>query len=102
MPLIAELAEVFDMLGVAVIVGGTLITAGRALNMGRIAGGKAAFLEPHRTFGKGLLLRLVMAVRTIPGFSIQIGTEGDLPWRTGRPGHQRRTNRPPLQPISSS
>ena len=36
---IAELAEVFDLLGVAVLVLGTLVTCGRAMHVGRISGG---------------------------------------------------------------
>jgi uncharacterized membrane protein len=128
MQLIAELAEVFDLLGVAVIVGGTLVTAGRALHVGRIAGGKAAFLVARRTFGKGLLLGLevliaadlmrsvslsltissvaalglLVVVRTILGFSIQIEMEGELPWRVGRPGRPRTASKQPnaLMPPS--
>ena len=128
MQLIAELAEVFDLLGVAVIVGGTLITAGRALYVGRIAGGKAAFLVARRTFGKGLLLGLevliaadlmrsvslsltissvaalglLVVVRTILGFSIQIEMEGELPWRVGRPGRPRPASQKPGISIPAS
>jgi uncharacterized membrane protein len=113
---IAALAEVFDLLGVAVLVLGTLVTCLRAIHVRRVAGGKASYLVARRTFGKALLLGLevliaadlmrsvslnltissVMAlgllvvVRTILSFSIQIEMEGDLPWRIGRPG-----SRPP-------
>lgn len=112
---IAELAELFDLLGVAVLVLGTLVTCGRAIHVGRVAGGKASYLVARRTFGKALLLGLevliaadlmrsvslnltmssVMAlgllvvVRTILSFSIQIEMEGDLPWRIGRPGRHQ-------------
>jgi uncharacterized membrane protein len=77
-----------------------------------MAGGKASYLVARRTFSKALLLALevliaadlmrsvslnltissVMAlgllvvVRTILSFSIQIEMEGELPWRIGRPG----------------
>jgi uncharacterized membrane protein len=115
---IAALAEVFDLLGVSVLVLGTLVTCLRAIHVGRVAGGKASYLVARRTFGKALLLGLevliaadlmrsvslnltissVMAlgllvvVRTILSFSIQIEMEGDLPWRIGRPGS--RPSRP--------
>lgn len=111
---IAQLAELFDLLGVSVLVGGTVVTCGRAIHVGRLAGGKASYLVARRTFGKALLLGLevliaadlmrsvslnltissVMAlgllvvVRTILSFSIQVELEGDLPWRVGRPGRQ--------------
>jgi hypothetical protein len=55
---IAQLAELFDLLGVAVLVGGTFVTCGRAIDVGRIAGGKASYLVARRTFGKALLLGL--------------------------------------------
>jgi uncharacterized membrane protein len=110
---VARLAEFFDVLCVAVILGGTAITVGRAIYVGRIAGGKASYLVARRTFGKVLLLALevliaadlmrtvslsltissvlalglLVIVRTILSFSIQIELEGDLPWRVGRPGH---------------
>lgn len=109
---VGELAEFFDVLCVVVIVGGTLVTVGRAIYVGRIAGGKASYLVARRTFGKALLLALevliaadlmrtvslsltvssvlalglLVIVRTILSFSIQIEMEGDLPWRVGRPG----------------
>jgi uncharacterized membrane protein len=115
MHVIADLAEVFDLLGVAVLVGGTLVTIGRTLHVGRLAGSKAAYLVARRTFGKSLLLGLevliaadlmrsvslsltissvtalglLVVVRTILSFSIQIEMEGDLPWRVGRPALRR-------------
>jgi uncharacterized membrane protein len=124
---IAQLAELFDLLGVAVLVGGTFVTCGRAIDVGRIAGGKASYLVARRTFGKALLLGLevliaadlmrsvslnltissVMAlgllvvVRTILSFSIQVEMEGDLPWRVGRPGRQQ-PHPGPLDPQRST
>ncbi|MEB3172945.1 MAG: DUF1622 domain-containing protein [Cyanobacteriota bacterium] len=114
--LIGALAEVFDLLGVAVLVVGALITVGRAIYVGRLAGSKAAFLVARRTFAKALLLGLevliaadlmrsvslnltiasvaalglLVLVRTVLSFSIQIEMEGDLPWRVGRPGRSQR------------
>jgi hypothetical protein len=39
MQVIGQLAELFDLLGVAVLVGVTLVTVGRAIAVGRVAGG---------------------------------------------------------------
>jgi uncharacterized membrane protein len=111
---VGALAEFFDLLCVVVLVGGTLVTVGRAIHVGRIAGGKASYLVARRTFGKALLLALevliaadlmrtvslsltissvlalglLVIVRTVLSFSIQIELEGDLPWRVGRPGRR--------------
>ena len=110
--MVGELAEFFDLLFVLVLLGGTGVTLGRAIHVGRIAGGKASYLVARRTFGKALLLALevliaadlmrtvslsltissvlalglLVIVRTVLSFSIQIEMEGDLPWRVGRPG----------------
>jgi len=107
---IARLGLLFDGLGATVIMGGVVVTLYRAITVGRIAGGKAAYLVARRTFGKGLLLGLevliaadlmrtvsvnltlpsiaalglLVVVRTILSFSIQVEMEGDLPWRVGR------------------
>lgn len=115
MQVIGQLAELFDLLGVAVLVGGTLVTVGRAIAVGRVAGGKASYRVARRTFGKALLLGLevliaadlmrsvslsltmssvlalglLVVVRTILSFSIQIEMEGALPWRIGRPGRSQ-------------
>ncbi|MCP9929139.1 DUF1622 domain-containing protein [Cyanobium sp. CH-040] len=120
--MVGELAEFFDLLFVLVIVAGTGVTLGRAIHVGRIAGGKASYLVARRTFGKVLLLALevliaadllrtvslsltvssvlalglLVVVRTILSFAIQIEMEGDLPWRVGRPGH--RAGRSGFQP----
>jgi hypothetical protein len=42
------------------------------------------------TISSVMALGLLVVVRTILSFSIQIEMEGDLPWRIGRPG-----SRPP-------
>lgn len=107
---IGNLALLFDVLGASVIIGGSLITTYRAITIGRIAGGKVAYLVARRTFAKGLLLALdvliaadlmrtvsvnltipsisalgmLVLVRTILSFSIQVEMEGNLPWRIGR------------------
>jgi uncharacterized membrane protein len=60
--LIAELAELFDLLGVAVLVLSALVTCGRAIHVGRVAGGKASYLVARRTFGKALLLALEVLI----------------------------------------
>ncbi len=60
--MIAELAEVFDLLGVAVLVLGTLVTCGRAIHVGRVAGCKPSYRVARRTFGKALLLGLEVLI----------------------------------------
>jgi uncharacterized membrane protein len=62
---IGELAEVFDLLGVAVLVLGTLVTCGRAIHVGQVAGGKASYLVARRTFGKALLLGLEVLIGSL-------------------------------------
>jgi uncharacterized membrane protein len=107
---IGRLGLLFDALGAAVIVGAVVVTLYRAITIGKLAGGKASYLVARRTFGKGLLLGLevliaadlmrtvsvnltlssisalglLVVVRTILSFSIQVEMEGDLPWRVGR------------------
>ena len=118
---IGNLALLFDVLGATVIIGGSLITSYRAITIGRIAGGKVAYLVARRTFAKGLLMALdvliaadlmrtvsvnltipsisalgmLVLVRTILSFSIQVEMEGNLPWRIGRHESPRQ---PPLSP----
>lgn len=36
-----------------------------------------------------MALGLLVVVRTILSFSIQVEMEGDLPWRIGRPGRKQ-------------
>lgn len=112
-PLLAQLGrlgELFDLLGALAIVGGALLTAQRALRALRLQGGEAAYSVARETFGRGLLLGLeiliaadllrsvslnltlgsittlglLVVVRTILSFSVQIELEGDLPWRLAR------------------
>lgn len=45
---IAQLAELFDLLGVAVLLGGTFVTCGRAIDVGQVAGQAASRLTQAR------------------------------------------------------
>jgi len=112
-PLLAQLGrlgELFDLLGAVAIVAGALLTAQRALRTLRRQGGEAAYSVARETFGRGLLLGLeiliaadllrsvslnltlssiatlglLVVVRTVLSFSVQIELEGDLPWRLAR------------------
>jgi uncharacterized membrane protein len=47
------------------------------------------------TISSVLALGLLVVVRTILSFSIQIEMEGDLPWRVGRPGRPASAPRAP-------
>lgn len=107
---VGRLGEVFDVLGALVILGGALLCVHRALHAWRRQGGEAAYQAARRTFGRGLLLGLeiliaadllrsvalnltltsiatlglLVVVRTILSFSVQIELEGELPWRLAR------------------
>ena len=111
---LGRLSDGFDLLGAAAIVAGTLLTAQRALRTLRSQGGNAAYEVARETFGRGLLLGLeiliaadllrtvslnltlssitalglLVVVRTILSFSVQIELEGELPWRLARRGRQ--------------
>lgn len=116
-PLLAQLGrlgELFDLLGAAAIVAGALLTAQRSLRTLRRQGGEAAYAVARETFGRSLLLGLeiliaadllrsvslnltlssitslglLVVVRTILSFSVQIELEGDLPWRLARRGRE--------------
>lgn len=104
---VGRLGELFDGLGALVILGGALLCLNRAIATWRHQGGEAAYQAARRTFGRGLLLGLeiliaadllrsvalnltltsittlglLVVVRTILSFSVQIELEGALPWR---------------------
>lgn len=107
METIARLGLVFDALGVAVIAVAALLTVLQATLTWRRLGGEAAYTTARRTLGRGLLLGLevliaadllrtvavdltleaiaalglLVVVRTILSFSVEIEIEGALPWR---------------------
>ncbi|MFM7312584.1 MAG: DUF1622 domain-containing protein [Cyanobium sp.] len=104
---LGRLGELFDLLGAAAIVAGAFLTVQRALRTLRTRGGNAAYGVARETFGRSLLLGLgiliaadllrtvslnltltsitalglLVVVRTILSFSVQIELEGELPWR---------------------
>lgn len=109
-PLLAQigrLGELFDLIGALVILGGAVLCLQRAIAAFRRQGGGAAYQVARHTFGHGLLLGLeiliaadllrsvalnltltsittlglLVVVRTILSFSVQIELEGELPWR---------------------
>jgi len=107
---LGRLGELFDLLGALAIVAGALLTAQRAWHTLRRKGGEAAYAVARHTFGRGLLLGLeiliaadllrsvslnltldsiatlglLVIVRSILSFSVQIELEGELPWRLAR------------------
>lgn len=107
---LGRLGELFDLLGALAIVAGAVLTALRALRTLRHQGGEAAHTIARQTFGRGLLLGLelliaadllrsvslnltlssittlglLVIVRSILSFSVQIELEGELPWRLAR------------------
>ena len=104
---VGRLGELFDVLGALVILAGAGFTVVRAFTALRRQGSQAAYQAARRTFGQGLLLGLeiliaadllrsvalnlnlssitslgvLVIVRTILSFSVQIELEGELPWR---------------------
>lgn len=111
MAAIARIGEFFDVLGVAVIVAAALLTALQAVAAWRRQGGEAAYTTARRTLGRGILLGLevliaadllrtvavdltlsgisalglLVVVRTVLSFSVEVEIEGALPWKL-RPG----------------
>ena len=112
-PLLAQLGrlgELFDLLGGVAILAGAVLTLQRSLITLRRQGGEAAYTVARQTFGRGLLLGLeiliaadllrsvslnltlssittlglLVIVRSILSFSVQIELEGELPWRLAR------------------
>lgn len=107
---LGRLGELFDLLGALAIVAGAVLTAQRAWRSLRHQGGEAAYAVARQTFGRGLLLGLeiliaadllrsvslnltlgsittlglLVIVRSILSFSVQIELEGELPWRLAR------------------
>lgn len=107
MQTIARIGAVFDALGVALIVAAALLALLQSLLAWRRLGGEAAYTTARRTLGRGLLLGLevliaadllrtvavdltlqgisalglLVVVRTILSFSVEIEIEGALPWR---------------------
>jgi uncharacterized membrane protein len=103
-----HIARAFEWAGIAVIVGASLVTLWVTATTYR-AGGYAAFEAGRRTFGRGLLaglevfvaadlirtvsvdltleavgaLGLLVVIRTILSFSIDVEINGVLPWRIG-------------------
>jgi uncharacterized membrane protein len=102
-----HIARGFEWIGIAVIVVGFLVTARVSVAAYRTSGPAAAYLAGRRTFGRGLLaslevfvaadlirtvsvdltlegigsLGLLVVIRTILSFSIDIEITGVAPWR---------------------
>ena len=104
---VGRLGDFFDVIGALVILGGAALTVVRCLQALQRQGSTAAYQAARRTFGQGLLLGLeiliaadllrsvalnltlssvttlglLVVVRTILSFSVQIELEGALPWQ---------------------
>ena len=103
-----DIARGFEWAGIAIIVAATVVTLWVALATWRDRGSAAAYRAARRTFGRGLLfslevfvaadlirtlsvdlrlqavgaLGLLVVIRTILSFSIDVEINGSLPWRT--------------------
>ena len=111
-----QIARVFEWAGVTVIVAAAGITVWVSILTYRASGAAAAYVAGRGTFGRGLLiglevfvaadlirtlsvdltlravgsLGLLVVIRTILSFSIDVEINGVLPWRAraaGRTGH---------------
>ena len=104
-----DIGRAFEWVGIGVIVLGALITCWVAANAYRTSGSATAYEAARRTFGRALLLGLevlvaadlirtvsvdltfesigalglLVVIRTILSFSIDIEINGVLPWRAG-------------------
>jgi uncharacterized membrane protein len=102
-----QIARVFEWLGIAAIVVGSLVTAWVSVAVYRTGGPAAAYVAGRRTFGRALLaslevfvaadlirtvsvdltlegigsLGLLVVIRTILSFSIDVEITGVAPWR---------------------
>jgi uncharacterized membrane protein len=107
-----QIARAFEWIGIAVIVVGSLVSVWVSVVAYRTRGSAAAYLAGRRTFGRGLLaslevfvaadlirtvsvdltlqgvgsLGLLVIIRTILSFSIDVEISGALPWRVRAAG----------------
>ena len=104
-----HIARAFEWIGISVIVAGSLVTVWISFAAYRTSGSAAAYEAGRRSFGRALLaslevfvaadlirtvsvdltlegvgaLGLLVVIRTILSFSIDIEISGALPWRSG-------------------
>src|SRR3954447_9846753 len=102
-----HIVRAFEWIGIGVIVAGTLVTIWVSLKAYRTGGSTAAYATGRRTFGRALLaslevfvaadlvrtvsvdltlegvgaLGILVVIRTILSFSIDMEISGILPWR---------------------
>ena len=104
-----QIARAFEWIGISVIVVGSLVTAWVAVATYRASGSNAAYVTGKQTFGRALLaglevlvaadlirtvsvdltlegvgaLGLLVVIRTILSFSLEVEINGAPPWRSG-------------------
>src|SRR5689334_16666328 len=102
-----QIARAFEWIGIAAIIVGALVAAWVSVAVYRASGAVAAYIAGRRTFGRGLLaslevfvaadlirtvsvdltlegvgsLGLLVVIRTILSFSIDVEITGVAPWR---------------------
>jgi uncharacterized membrane protein len=105
----------FEIAGVAILVGGSILAFASAVGVYRRDGRRAAYerarqdigraillgleiliiadivltITVDRTFDSALTLGLIVLVRTFLSFSLEVELDGALPWRRGSTGTDR-------------
>jgi uncharacterized membrane protein len=111
---IAQIGKAIEWVGVAIIVVAAFATVWIAFTTYRRDGGEAAYVAGRRAFGRGLLaslevfvaadllrtisvdltlegigaLGLLVVIRTILSFSLEVELTGTLPWRAAETGQR--------------
>jgi uncharacterized membrane protein len=109
---IEQIGKAFEWIGVAIIVLAAVATLVITVRAYRAEGGEAAYISGRRAFGRGLLaslevfvaadllrtisvdltlegiaaLGLLVLVRTVLSFSLEVELTGTLPWRARAAG----------------
>lgn len=111
-------ATIIEVIGVGVIVAGAAVAAASFVRSGGSQGWSAAFLQFRANFGRGILLGLeflvaadiigtvaitpslqslgilgmIIAIRTLLSFSLEVEIEGRWPWRRHESGDAGRNS----------
>ena len=85
-----QVATGVEALGIVTIVVGlavALVQAARILLQGQ--GGDGAYRVVRTVFGRSILLGLIVLIRTLLSFSLEVEIDGTWPWRRAAAGRAR-------------